>query len=152
MNLEEEQIIQIASREDLPVKVLRIVRIKSMDKIPNHLVPKAATLCGAYMIITKYGENYVGSTVDFFRRTYTHKCLTIKGRIPKSAYLYETENEDDAIKLEDWLIYWTNPSLNIIGKQENDCLNDVEISLLGNSLYNAIKNTQRQRKYLMSLC
>lgn len=150
MNLEEEQIIQIINRKDLPVKILKIINIKDIFNIPTSY--NLISICGTYIIITTRGENYIGSTNDFFTRIYIHKVKGINGRTVESAYLLQTENIEDAIKLEDWLIYWIDPSLNVRGKANRQYLNDIEISLLRkdvsyghirrSGLYDIIKNIQ----------
>lgn len=112
IDINDANIIKITERKDVPVGIIRIIRLIDFNKIPSH--SKNSSLLGAYIIFTKYGDHYVGSTNNFFRRMTSHKSLTIRGRIPVSAYLYETYNIGNAKVLENWLIYRTNPIVNYI--------------------------------------
>lgn len=149
MKLSEDKIIKISNKRKLPVKITRIVRIKDMLK---ERYVNSIRLCGAYIVITRNKENYAGSTEDFFQRMQHHANSTIKGRIPMSAYLFETKSEDDAKVLERWLIRMFNPSLNVSLRSKYDHLNEKEISSLckrvehgyvrRHGLYDMIKNIQ----------
>lgn len=130
MKLTEEKIIKIANKRNLPTKVKRIIRIMDLWEERCIIYNDVIRLCGAYIVITRDDENYVGSTKNFFYRMYQHVRFTIKGRIPKSAYMFETENIESALKLEKWLIQMYNPSLNICLRTKHERLNSRETMLL----------------------
>lgn len=80
--------------------------------IPEH--------CGAYIITTKSGKRYVGSSTNIFERMRCHVYIgdIRRGKYIKEAIMsigvYLTENYKDARVLERWLIYGLDPELNLL--------------------------------------
>lgn len=156
MRLSKDKIVKIANKRNLPVKIDEIVKIEDLFEERTFIIDYKTEICycGAYMIITRDGENYAGSTENFFERMYEHIYNTIKGKIPMFACLFETKDMCDAMILERWLIQKFNPPLNVNLRSEYRYkgLNDDEILSLRkkvksgfvrrNGLFDMIKNVQ----------
>lgn len=72
--------------------------------IPDH--------CGVYMITTKSGKRYIGSSVNIYNRIKYHMANRDEQIITVDIYL--TEDESDARDLEHWFLYMLRPELNTL--------------------------------------
>lgn len=73
------------------------------EKVPDH--------CGVYIITTKSGKRYIGSSVNLRRRAMS--CIKNIGRDDVASLgAYLTENEKDARILERWFLFSSKPELN----------------------------------------
>lgn len=148
-----DYIIEMKQKNRLPVNIKRIFRADNITDIYDLYKFK---LCGTYIISITNRANYVGSTSRFGRRMYEHRYKEKLHGVKNIKYisLVETEIIYDAMKLEDWLIYTCDPSLNVIGRKDGCCsMNDQEKLRLCKTvkngevrrygLYDMIKNIQR---------
>lgn len=71
--------------------------------VPDH--------CGAYIITTKSGRRYIGSSVNIYNRIKYHVTNREEQIINVSVYL--TDDEIDARNIERYLLYKFRPELNV---------------------------------------
>ncbi len=91
-----------------------VLPVDTTNNIPMDDVRKIEDCCGIYVLITRSGRTYIGSSMNIKRRIRNHRNnIEYLSDIIDTVVIYVTKDVESARKLEKTLIMETRPDINI---------------------------------------
>ncbi len=121
---------------------IEIICIK--ENISNTNLTSVPVSCGVYIITTKSGRIYIGSSSNIYKRVMRHNIYTDAGESIVSVNIYVTNDKYDAFLLERRLIWELNPELNIQKPISLSYGANIKTVQIDNRTYSLIENKRRE--------